>query len=63
MLPAETITAVAEELAEAERSRQLIPRITARYPEAEVDDSYAIQRVWRDRNLAASPRREVEADA
>lgn len=56
MLPAETITAIAAELADADRSHQLIPRITARYPEAVVDDSYAIQRVWREQQLAAGRR-------
>lgn len=56
MLPTHTITAIAEELAEAGRSRSLIPRITARYPDATVEDSYAIQGVWRDRELAAGRR-------
>ncbi|MFE6734478.1 2-keto-4-pentenoate hydratase [Microbacterium sp. NPDC057650] len=55
-LPAETIAAIAEELAEAERTRVLIPRITARYPDATIEDSYAIQGVWRDRRLAAGRR-------
>ncbi|MER7311742.1 MULTISPECIES: 2-oxo-hept-4-ene-1,7-dioate hydratase [Streptomyces] len=56
MLPAETIAALAEELADAERERGVIPRLTARHPEATVDDSYAIQGVWRDRNIAAGRR-------
>lgn len=56
MLTAETISAIADELAEAERSRGLVPRITARYPDATVEDSYAIQGVWRDKNLAAGRR-------
>jgi len=56
MLPAETITAIAEELAEADRSHVLIPRITERYPDATIEDSYAIQGVWRDRELAAGRR-------
>jgi 2-oxo-hept-3-ene-1,7-dioate hydratase len=29
------------------------PRITARYPDATIDDSYAIQGVWRDSQVAA----------
>ena len=53
MLTAETIRAIADELAEAERTRGVVPRITARHPEATIDDSYAIQGVWRDKNLAA----------
>ena len=52
-LPAETITALAAELAEAERTRGIMPRITARYPDATIEDSYAIQGVWRDAQLAA----------
>ncbi len=56
MLPAATITALADELADAERSHRLIPRISTRHPDATVEDSYAIQRMWRDRNLAAGRR-------
>lgn len=56
MLPAETITAIADELAAARRSNGVIPRITARYPHATVEDSYAIQGVWRDKNVAAGRR-------
>ncbi|NTW40232.1 MAG: 2-oxo-hepta-3-ene-1,7-dioic acid hydratase [Cellulomonadaceae bacterium] len=56
MLPTETIAAIAEELAVAGRDRTVIPRITARYPAATVEDSYAIQGVWRDRRLAAGAR-------
>ncbi|MGB4136304.1 MAG: fumarylacetoacetate hydrolase family protein [Microbacterium sp.] len=52
-MPAETIAALAAELADAERTRVPIPRITARYPDATIDDAYAIQGVWRDRRLAA----------
>lgn len=55
-LPQETIAAIADELAEAERTRTLMPRITARHPDATVEDSYAIQGVWRDRNVAAGRR-------
>jgi 2-oxo-hept-3-ene-1,7-dioate hydratase len=53
MLNSQTIAAIADELAEADRTHCVIPRITARYPEATVEDSYAIQGVWRDKNLAA----------
>ncbi|ANC31986.1 2-keto-4-pentenoate hydratase [Isoptericola dokdonensis DS-3] len=34
----------------------MVPRITARWPEATVEDSYAIQRVWREQNVAAGRR-------
>lgn len=56
MLPQETIAALADELAEADRTRGMIPRITARHPEATIDDSYAIQAMWRDRGIAAGRR-------
>ncbi|GAA4785798.1 2-oxo-hept-4-ene-1,7-dioate hydratase [Microbacterium gilvum] len=55
-LPAETIAALAAELAEAERTRTPIRRITARHPEATVDDAYAIQGIWRDGRVAAGRR-------
>ncbi|MFT4214849.1 MAG: fumarylacetoacetate hydrolase family protein [Microbacterium sp.] len=51
MLPPETIAQIAEELAEADRTHSVIPRITARWPEATVEDSYAIQGRWRDRMI------------
>lgn len=56
MLPAPTIAALAAELAEAGRSRTVMPRITARHPEATIEDSYAIQGVWRDQGMAAGRR-------
>lgn len=45
--------AIASELAAADRAHGVIPRITARYPGATIEDSYAIQALWRDQNLAA----------
>ena len=56
MLATETIAALAAELAEADRTHGVIPRITARHPEATVEDSYAIQGVWRDAQVAAGRR-------
>jgi 2-oxo-hept-3-ene-1,7-dioate hydratase len=56
MLPPETIAQIAAELAVAARERGVVPRITARWPEATVEDSYAIQRVWREQNVAAGRR-------
>ncbi|MDY0910579.1 fumarylacetoacetate hydrolase family protein [Microbacterium sp. CFBP9034] len=53
MLSPEQIAAIADELAEADRTHGVIPRITARYPDATIEDSYAIQGVWRDKNVAA----------
>jgi 2-oxo-hept-3-ene-1,7-dioate hydratase len=56
MLSPEQIAAIADELAEADRTHGVIPRITARYPDATIEDSYAIQGVWRDKNIAAGRR-------
>src|SRR3954447_11015723 len=56
MLDDATIAEIADELAAAERARTVIPRITARYPDATIEDSYAIQGVWRDKNIAAGRR-------
>ncbi len=53
MLTTDVIGELAGELAEAGRTHGVIRRITARYPEATVEDSYAIQGVWRDANIAA----------
>lgn len=52
-LPAAVIAQIADELAEADRTHSVIPRITSRFPDATIEDSYAIQGVWRDKNLAA----------
>jgi len=56
MLTPDQVAEIAAELAEADRAHTVIPRITARYPDATVEDSYAIQGVWRDGNLAAGRR-------
>jgi 2-oxo-hept-3-ene-1,7-dioate hydratase len=52
MLQPEVVAQLADELAEAGRTHGVIPRITARHPDATVEDSYAIQGVWRDRMIA-----------
>jgi len=56
MLKADVIARIADELAEAERTNSVIPRITARYPDATIEDSYAIQGIWRDSQIAAGRR-------
>ncbi|MGM7679853.1 2-keto-4-pentenoate hydratase [Microbacterium sp. A94] len=53
MLTPEVIEQIADELAEADRTHGVIPRITARFPDATIDDAYAIQGIWRDKNLAS----------
>ena len=56
MLTPTQIAEIAAELAEADRTHGVIPRITARFPEATIEDSYAIQGVWRDAQIAAGRR-------
>ncbi len=55
-LDTETITAIADELAGAERGRTTVPLLTARYPGMTVDDAYAVQNEWRRRAVAAGRR-------
>ncbi|MET1035446.1 MAG: 2-oxo-hept-4-ene-1,7-dioate hydratase [Arthrobacter sp.] len=50
MLNDETITAIADELVEAGRTRTPVQRLTARYPEMTVEDSYRVQNLWRQRS-------------
>ncbi|MCK6081614.1 fumarylacetoacetate hydrolase family protein [Microbacterium sp. EYE_5] len=56
MLSDDDVSRIADELAEADRTHGVIPRITTRYPQATVEDSYAIQGVWRDRMIASGRR-------
>src|SRR5690625_1233697 len=56
MLPHQTTTAIADELAAAEEARQTIPLLTARYPQMTIEDSYAVQNEWRRRGEAAGRR-------
>ncbi|MDN5796473.1 MAG: 2-oxo-hepta-3-ene-1,7-dioate hydratase, partial [Intrasporangium sp.] len=52
MLPSEVITTIADELADAERDRRMVPLLTARHPEMTVEDAYAVQNEWRRRGVA-----------
>lgn len=56
MLEHERVVAIADQLAEAERGRTMIPRLTQRYPEMTVEDSYAVQNEWRRRAEEAGRR-------
>ncbi|ALO65309.1 2-oxo-hepta-3-ene-1,7-dioate hydratase [Arthrobacter alpinus] len=49
MLDDATIARIADELVEAGRTRVPMPRLTARYPEMTVEDSYRVQSLWRQR--------------
>ncbi|WP_306232065.1 2-keto-4-pentenoate hydratase [Agrococcus beijingensis] len=44
-----TVAQIADELAEATRSRGTIEKISTRFPKATIEDSYAVQRIWRTR--------------
>ncbi|MBX3194072.1 MAG: 2-oxo-hepta-3-ene-1,7-dioic acid hydratase [Schumannella sp.] len=56
MLDQERITAIADELIAAHESRTTVPLLTARNAGMTVEDSYAVQRVWRERREAAGAR-------
>ncbi|WP_338890925.1 2-oxo-hept-4-ene-1,7-dioate hydratase [Rhodococcus sovatensis] len=56
MLPPNTITDIADQLEEAERTRTMIPRLTARYPKMTFEDSYAVQNEWRRRKVESGRR-------
>lgn len=45
MLTEEQLTKIADDLAEAEAKRTMIPRLTATYPDMTVEDSYAVPNV------------------
>lgn len=56
MLDKEQIGSIVDDLARAEESRAMIPRLTARYPEMTVEDAYAVQNEWRRRGEASGRR-------
>ncbi|WP_223694972.1 2-oxo-hept-4-ene-1,7-dioate hydratase [Leifsonia poae] len=56
MLEDSTIHAIADELAAAEHDRSTVPLLTARHPAMTVEDSYAVQNVWKERGIAAGRR-------
>lgn len=47
---------LADELAEATRRRSTIERLSLRHPEMTIEDSYAVQRLWRSRREAEGRR-------
>ena len=53
MLEDSVIRSIADELATAERDRTTVPLLTARHPGMTVEDSYAVQNVWKERGIAA----------
>lgn len=56
MLSNETITLIADELVEAGRTRTPVQRLTSRYPEMTIEDSYKVQNLWRKRSEEAGRR-------
>lgn len=49
MLDHQALAAIVDGLLEARRSRTPIPRLTSRYPDMTVEDSYAVQKLWSNR--------------
>ena len=56
MLDPSRIAAIADELAEADRTRTTVPLLTSRNPGMTVEDAYAVQREWADRGVASGRR-------
>jgi 2-oxo-hept-3-ene-1,7-dioate hydratase len=52
VLDEQTITGIADELVEAGLTRRPVTRISARYPEMTLEDSYRVQKLWRQRSEA-----------
>ncbi|KQM16217.1 2-oxo-hepta-3-ene-1,7-dioate hydratase [Plantibacter sp. Leaf171] len=48
--------AIAAELATAHDERSIIPLLTARHPDMDVEDSYAVQALWAESRIAAGHR-------
>ena len=53
MLDHETHVKIADELHRAGLDRTPVPRLTQRYPQMEIEDSYAVQRIWAKRQEEA----------
>ena len=56
MLEPARIEEIADELLTADRDRSTVPLLTARHPEMEIEDSYAVQALWAARRAAAGHR-------
>lgn len=56
MLEQTQIESIADELVQADRDRTILPKLTSRFPDMEIEDSYAIQKEWSDRRIAAGAR-------
>ncbi|SNV22616.1 2-keto-4-pentenoate hydratase [Dermatophilus congolensis] len=56
MLDTATLIRIADDLAAAERDRTTIARLTATYPDMTVEDSYAVQNMWRRRGIESGRR-------
>lgn len=57
MLDEQTHVKIADELHLAGRDRQPVPLLTARYPQMSIEDSYAVQRIWAQRQTEAGRRK------
>ena len=53
MLDPATHGQIADELLRAEEGRRVIPLLSTRYADMTIEDSYAVQRIWRARGIAA----------
>ncbi|MEJ7648735.1 MAG: fumarylacetoacetate hydrolase family protein [Nakamurella sp.] len=56
MLDEAVITAIADELLDAERTRTTVPLLSTRFDGMTIEDSYAVQALWASRRAAAGHR-------
>lgn len=56
MLDEAVITAIADELLDAERTRTTVPLLSTRFGAMTIEDSYAVQALWASRRAAAGHR-------
>lgn len=56
MLEQSQIIAIADELVQADKDRTILPKLTTRYPDMQIEDSYSIQKEWSDRRIANGAR-------
>src|SRR5690625_6719861 len=57
MLDHETHVKIADELHQANIDRKPVPLLTKRYPEIVIEASYAIQKIWADRQIETGRRK------
>ncbi|MGO3146271.1 MAG: 2-keto-4-pentenoate hydratase [Leucobacter sp.] len=56
MLDPSQIESIADELIQADTDRTVLPKLTSRFPGMDIEDAYAVQKVWSDRRIGKGAR-------